>query len=177
MKNIEGVEIAGLGFVSQKMGDLIEHEGPLLSLFIDQNNPGNYFLYKWADCNEVANRWIVFQVSSNNLKRFFDKEVSLRKLFLEIPYSFIVDVDDELNERKISIAATNKLPEEYLPSANSLYCEEKFTEFANAFKTVLSNSNISPILDRILMEISSIKQNQNNTSQILNSLLSVKKSA
>ena len=41
MKKIKGTIIKHLGFEPIKQGDFIYHEGPLLSHFVDKNNPSD----------------------------------------------------------------------------------------------------------------------------------------
>jgi len=171
MKDITGIKIPKLGFAPQKIGDLIYHEGPLLSLFLDRNNPDTYYLYKWADCNEKTNRWLVLQLNSINLRSFFYKEISLRTLLLNSPLTYILSLDDKLAETDIMICATADLPESYLPKENSFYGEEKYTEFALTFKTIIANNRIYDILNEILKEVNSLKKTQSSTQQLLKILL------
>jgi hypothetical protein len=171
MRKINGIEIPKPGFSSQKIGDLIYHEGPLLSLFIDRNNPDIYYLYKWADCNEETNRWLVLQLNAIGLRSFFFKEISLRTLILNNPLTYVLDIDDNLIETQILVCATNTLPEEYLPKENSFFNEERYTEFASTFKTIIANNRIDDILNKILREVNSIKQQQDNAQHILDILL------
>jgi len=74
MELIQSVEISKLGFIPQKLGDLLEHEGPLLSLYIDRDNPENYFLYKWVDNDKKCNRWAILPCTSKDLLAFFEVE-------------------------------------------------------------------------------------------------------
>ena len=167
MKDIKGIKIPKLGFTPQKIGDLIYHEGPLLSLFLDRNNPDIYYLYKWADCDESTNRWLVLQLNSINLRSFFYKEISFRTLLLNSPLTYVLGLDDNLAEVDIMICATTDLPESYLPKENSFYGEEKYTEFALTFKTVIANDRIYDVLNEILKEVNSLKKSQSRTMQLL----------
>jgi hypothetical protein len=175
MKTIKGIAIPKLGFAPQKIGDLIYHEGPLLSLFIDRDNSENYFLYKWADCDKKVNRWLVVQLNAISLRNFFYKEISLRTLLLNGPVTYVLQLDDNLTESGILVCATSDLPENYLPKENSYYEEEKYSDFALAFKTILASSKTNELLNEILKEVSSLKKNQSNTQQLLRTLLSPQK--
>ena len=53
MKRLTGIKINKLDFVPKKQGDLLSHEGPLLSVFKDHFSD-NFYLYKWSDCDEKA---------------------------------------------------------------------------------------------------------------------------
>ena len=163
MKEIKGISIPTLGFIPQKIGDLIYFEGPLLSLFLDRNNPDTYYLYKWADCNETINRWLVIQLNSVSLRNFFFKEISLRNLLLNSPLTYVLGIDNTLIEKEIIVCATTDLPEIYLPKENSLFSEEKYTDFASTFKTIIANSRIYDILNEILKKVSVVEKKQNDT--------------
>jgi len=171
MKIINGIKLNKLGFEPQKIGDLLYHEGPLLSLFTDKNNPELYYIYKWADCNDSLNRWMVIQVNAKSLRSFFFGEISLKNLFLNTPLTYLVDLDDNLKEVEITACATNQLPMDYLPNDNSFFTEEKYSEFAGTFKTMISNNRIYEMLNEILNEVVSLKKSQTNTDSLLKVLL------
>lgn len=139
MELIQSGEISKLGFVPQKLGDLLEHEGPLLSLYIDRDNPEHYFLYKWVDSNEECNRWAILPCTSKDLLAFFEGEKSLRKLFLNKPYCFVIDLDEHLQIQSIKIIATEVLPERLLPNEKSFFKGEAFSVFATSYHDVLKS--------------------------------------
>lgn len=156
MKELTGIRISQLGFQPQKLGDLIYYEGPLLSLFIDDENPDIYYLYKWVDNDKTVNRWIVVQINSAILRNFFHKRISLRNLIVTHPVTFSVEMNNGLAEQNIQVCATAELPEEYLPAENSFYDEEAFTEFAEAFKTIINSITLYDKLNKEMSEIKSI---------------------
>lgn len=171
MEEIKGINIPKLSFNPQKLGDFLAHDGPLLSLFADTDNPDIYYFYKWTDSDKQANRWLVFQVNLSVLKKFLLQEISLKGILMQNPFVFLVDLDNELNEKQILIAATNDLPTSYLPSEKSFFKEEIFTEFATEFKKTIAQNKMYDILNQIRQEISVLREQQNNTTTILNTLL------
>lgn len=171
MEEIKGLSIPKLSFNPQKLGDFLAHEGPLLSLFADTDNPELYYLYKWTDSDKQVNRWLVFQVNLPILKKFLFQEISLRNLLIQNPFVFLVDLDNELNAKQILIVATNDLPISYLPSEKSFFKEDAFTEFATDFKKNIAQNKMYDILNQIRQEISVVREQQNNTMAILNTLL------
>ena len=98
MEEIKSVNIQNLGINLEKLGDLLYHEGPLLSLFQDRNKPENYYFYKWTDCDQVCNRWLVFPVSLENLRAFLHQELSLKNLVFKNSYIFLIDLNNELEQ-------------------------------------------------------------------------------
>lgn len=139
MKNINGIEIQKLSFTAQKLGDLIYYEGPLLSLYVDTENPGLYYLYKWADCDENVNRWLIAQTNEATLRKFFSKKDSLRNIILNNAIIYVVDLNDNLEQTHIQVSATTELLQEYLPDVQSYFVEEQYTDFANEFKATIEN--------------------------------------
>lgn len=170
MKEINGIKINKLGFHPQKLGDLIYHEGPLLSLFIDKDNPDLYYIFKWSDNDQDTNRWIVTQVNALSLRAFFYKQTSLRDIILNNPVCYCVDIDNDLNEKSVLVCSTTDLPKEYLPGEVSFFSEERYSEFAQTFKTIIANNRIYDILYKILNEIDFIKRNQTQTNSLINLL-------
>lgn len=171
MEEIKGINIPKLSFKPQKLGDFLAHDGPLLSLFADTDNPDIYYFYKWTDSDSEVNRWLVFQVNLSILKKFLLQEVSLKGLLMQNPFVFLVDLDNDINEKQILIAATNDLPISYLPSEKSFFKEDAFTEFATEFKKTISQNKMYDLLTQIKQEISVMKEQQNSTTSILNTLL------
>lgn len=133
MRQVRGIEISKLGFIPEKLGDLVEHEGPLLSLYVDQDNPENYFLYKWVDADEKYNRWAILPCTTKDLLAFFERGESLRSLFLNKPFCYIIDLDEDLRTQSIQIAPTETLPEAILPGERSFFKEEAFSNFASSY--------------------------------------------
>ena len=175
MELIQSVEISKLGFVPQKLGDLLEHEGPLLSLYIDRDNPENYFLYKWVDNDEKCNRWAILPCTSKDLLAFFEGGKHLRELFLNKPFCFVIDLDEHLQIQSIQIIATEALPEAFLPSEKSFFQEEAFSVFATSYHNLLKQKASDPI-GNVLKELSELKASQAETTRVLNDLIKLQAS-
>ena len=130
MKKLTGIKINKLDFVPTKQGDLLYHEGPLLSVFKDYSSD-NFYLYKWSDCDEKANRWLVFKVSTESLRAFFDKKISLRQIILDLPFSYFLDLDNALDPLSIIIVSTQNMPKNYLPEQDSYFDAVEFEGYAS----------------------------------------------
>ena len=142
MKKISGVKINKLDFVPIKQGDLLYHEGPLLSVFKDALSD-NYYLYKWSDCDEKAHRWLVFKVTIKGLKTFFDKQMSIRGLILEQPFSYFLDLDDQLEAINIALVATANMPKNYLPEQDSYFDAQDFENYALVLQKELGERTLA----------------------------------
>ncbi len=133
MKKLTGTKIDKLDFIPVKQGDLLYHEGSLLSVFKDLLSDSLYF-YKWSDCDEKAHRWLVFKVSIANLKDFFEGKYSLKNLISVQPFVYALDLDNDLEPKNIVILATKNIPKSYFPEADSFFDKTNFEDYALILK-------------------------------------------
>jgi hypothetical protein len=56
-----------------RIGDLVNFEGPLLTLFEDVKN-GHLYLFDWVDRFDAVNRWLIYQVYPKLLLAFIQKK-------------------------------------------------------------------------------------------------------
>lgn len=126
--------------------DLINIEGPLLSLYRDQRRN---WLYLWADTDGVSQRWLVFEASRGNLIDYLNKQANLRNLVEASPTLLCLEAtpkdlrsdvagngepleerDPVANERRymrqLFVVALDNV-KDYLPSCDS-YFDETLTE-------------------------------------------------
>lgn len=79
----------GSPFPIRKLGDLqwwcdlIAYEGPLLSLYHVENR--RLYLASWVGHAGRANRWLLFEVSDDQLRSYLDAKTSLRSLITASP--------------------------------------------------------------------------------------------
>ena len=140
MRRLTGLKIDKLDFVPTKQGDLLYHEGPLLSVFKD-NLSNNFYFYKWSGSDEKAHRWLVFKVSVKNLNAFFEKEMSLQALILEQPFTYFLDLNNDIDPIRIVIVSTQNIPPNYLPDANSFFDAADFENYALVLKQEIKKSS------------------------------------
>lgn len=172
MKDVEGFKINHIDFQPIKMGDFLYYEGPLLSHFIDKNNPNDHYFFRWVDFDDDCHRWLIFKSSEKDIVNFFNKTISLWQLITKNSTVLLVDLDDELNKKQILVTITSKLPETYLPSVNSFYKEEQYHPYAlelkNQFAKKESEQNI---LIELLRKVHSLDEQQKKTYKLLNEML------
>jgi len=154
--------------MSVKKGDLIYHEGPLLSHF--EGDDGNQYFFKWADSTKSINRWLVFQVTYSELMLFFNQKITLKDLVLNEwkQHVFLFEIDSNLKLKKATRKKIDKIPEEYLPLEKSFYDSDHYESYAQKLsdsikknKSRLSNSNKEKfsIYERQLMHITKNQKN------------------
>ncbi len=138
MEKLAGIAIKQLDFVAENQGDLLYHEGPLLSHFTDAVNENIHYIYKWCDCSDLLNRWLIVKVSKSDLLNFFYQNVSLRNLVETHPYVFFVDIDNGMVHREVTIVATDSISVDYLPFEDSYYDEDLYEDYALSLKRKLA---------------------------------------
>jgi len=128
MRELEGFELPGLPVMPASVEDLklmhvrdIEsYEGPLLAEFEDRN--GRPYLYKWCDCDDDANRWLVFRTTDEALGGYEAGKKTLRQVLLECPegYVYVVDLDKEgIARSRVKRVWARQLPDDYIPTTDS----------------------------------------------------------
>ena len=172
MENISSLEINKIDANLEKIGDFLYHEGPLLSLYQDKDNKANYYFYKWADCDNECNRWLIFSVTEENLRRFLFEEFSLYELIAKNQLLFLVDLNNNFVQKKCLVVRFNDLPSNYLPSENSFYKDENYTNLARSYKYAIFN-NKTITLNFVLEEIEKIKEEQKAETKIMNKILAL----
>lgn len=111
--------------------DLIEYEGPLLSLYKDED--GNDVLFSWADCDRWKNRWCVVPVDRKHLLAYVSGSASLREIFLASTYVYVVNIGNKGRRTGIVRTQWQQLPQTYVPEANSFLEDTIATDSAKRF--------------------------------------------
>jgi hypothetical protein len=173
MELLKGLKVKDLGFFSKKMGDLLYYEGTLLAHFINAKNENEHYFYKWSDCNDSYNRWLIFKISEENLQLFFEQQMSLLQLIQANSFVFFADINDRLQQKQIIIVAFNKVPVTYLPSDDSFFEENEYGKYAlilkNRIDSRINTPNIS-IHEMLLSEIAVLKAQQKENYALLKAL-------
>jgi hypothetical protein len=110
------------------VADLLFFDGALLSLFEDKNKEN--YLYYWCDVDEICNRWLVFEVSSKNLRLYLQGNKSLYEIVTSPVNNMIyaIDMNNEGEIENIYKINPENLPEDYIPDKDSYY---DFSELDN----------------------------------------------
>lgn len=101
--------------------DLIEQDGPLLSLYY--NEKGDYYLFYWIDCDERANRWMILRVDNKSLYEYLDREKTLLQVVKNPSDNFVWITDIDSNGAQVSTLAmpVSSIPLDYLPGEDSWF--------------------------------------------------------
>ncbi|WP_184549073.1 hypothetical protein [Mucilaginibacter sp. FT3.2] len=104
-----------------RIGDLINYDGPILSLFEDVRN-GYLYLFDWVDRIEQYNRWLIFQIRSKDILEFIQKKITYLELFkntVKNTYYFTDIINNNLNNYRV--IQLEIVPEKYYPNANDYF--------------------------------------------------------
>ncbi|WPU98209.1 hypothetical protein SNE26_19485 [Mucilaginibacter sp. cycad4] len=104
-----------------RIGDLVNLDGPVLSLFEDVRN-GYLYLFDWVDRIEQYNRWIIFQIRSKDILEFIQKRITYLQLFQNAvrgTYYFTDIANNNINNYKINHLET--VPDKYYPNKNDYF--------------------------------------------------------
>jgi len=93
-------------------------DGPLLT--VQKADDGSLWLFKWCDCDDTAHRWIVASITEEAIDKYMRKEISLLSMLDSLESYLLVDTNIEI----INVWRANKLPDDYLPQADALHCED-----------------------------------------------------
>ena len=169
MEAIKGLEIEKLPFTPQKRGDLLYHDGPLLSHFVDAERPDVHYFYRWVDNNNEVNRWLIVKATEQDILEFLEEKISLYDLMNYNSVVTILDLDKELNPQKIQITTTQHLPASYLPPTSSTFNASFFEEYAKVFKRQLLQKQQEQVTTQALYQkVTKMEQQQHSIVTMLN---------
>lgn len=121
MKQLDGMMLPSFPIPELRhVRDLVFYDGPLLSHYEHAN--GDDYLYYWCDCDDVANRWMVFRVNEADILRLVNRYVPIDFV---IPkgsrdgFVYLVDIADNGAVSQVHIVTPDKLPSDYKPKAGT----------------------------------------------------------
>lgn len=101
-----------------KIDDLLYYDGPLVSWF---KRGKQNFIYSWCDNSDRANRWMVFEITDENINNLNNGKIDLLTAIKENPQKqvLILDLDDCSFPHKAVYLKLEDIPENYLPKTGS----------------------------------------------------------
>ena len=144
MEMLKGQKLGMLPFKGlKKISDLIFYDGPILSHFQDEF--GSDILFYWVDYDNNYNRWLVVQITKDQLNEYLILKKSLRDL-INAPFNnslYFIEISDILKFDNAFLVYKGDLPKSYLPEIDSFF----------AFKIPdVYNSQIELYRDSMLLE-------------------------
>jgi hypothetical protein len=138
MQPFDEYKINGLEFKLRKLGNLLYHEGPIETHYVNEKDED--FILFWVDSDKEYNRWMLFKTTTSLLDDFFHKELSTLDLINKNPDGliYLIDIDDDIEYRRLYKLPVKKIPSEYLPSKDSFFNEYQFEDYAHQLRNYLS---------------------------------------
>lgn len=124
-----------------RIGDLLNFEGPLLSLF-EELSSRHLYLFDWVDREDKSNRWLIYRVSANSLLQFINSKISHLELFQKRPVKEVYFADIDSRNKLFSCYnsfAIENLPQNYLPNNDNFFELSDCIHFEK-IKSVIINS-------------------------------------
>ena len=118
--------------------DLIEFEGPLLSLY--KSDSGDDLLYAWLDCNATRNRWCIIPVGRKSLRDYLEQQITLRDIYAESEWVVVFHTGISAKRSAFLRTSWDKLPEAYLPESDSYLTPEIATPAAEKLAEEITES-------------------------------------
>ena len=121
-----------------RIGDVINFEGPILTLFEDANN-GHLYLFDWVDRDSKNNRWLVYRINTLDLLNFIQQKISHCELFKRSSYDnyFYIDIDNSYQLREFVLTQLLEVPKDYLPNNDSLFDQNDSPNYSKIFSFIL----------------------------------------
>ena len=149
MKKFEHIKLSTLDFSPKKMGDLVYTEGPILSHFV--GNDGKHYFFYWVDNDEKNNRWLVFELKSIELYKFFTNSINLKTIVSNKDFAYLIDLDSKLNLHELFLVDINNLPQDYMPATKTYFDEENYEDYAHELKSeILHEFRFNKLLKKYL---------------------------
>lgn len=119
MLSLKGNRVRLATFDHKWVADLMEFEGPLLTLMKESTYQD--YLYFWCDSSKLYNRWLVIDVTRKELERYGAGKMSLRAIANSKDLLHFVDIDEVGKARRTWEVVLDSVPQEYLPRESSFF--------------------------------------------------------
>ncbi len=87
----------------------------------------------------MFNRWLLYKTNYDLLSQYFKGNLSDHELLLSNPdgFAYIVDVDHDIEWRRIFVVALEDIPKEYLPNSSVKYDPNDFEPYTEELRACL----------------------------------------
>lgn len=116
MKDLQTLVSSGLTWKE----DLLEYEGPLISLFQVDGASFEEMLAVWCDRTETHNRWLLFSVTSQVLAAYRERRDTLYNAILAAEFVGLWEVAEDPEQESFQQIERGQVPQKYMPSLESL---------------------------------------------------------
>ncbi len=96
---------------------------------------------------------MIFKITVDDLLLFFDGNWTLLDLIRINPFCYFVDIADNLKIERRFICSTEAIPEDYLPSATSIFDANHYEAYAGELKEMLTQRKKNTDLSNFIADI------------------------
>ena len=120
----------------RRIGDIINIDGPVLSLFQDKRDKELY-LFDWVDSDDTTNRWLIYKISAVLLHQFLLQRISYKSMFDSINTRDFY-YTDIINSEKVEyvIKKLEYFPKKYMPTKDAFFDKNDSSRLDEIFATV-----------------------------------------
>jgi hypothetical protein len=111
-----------LGTNLNRIGDLVNFEGPILSLFEDVRTR-HLYIFDWVDRDQRFNRWLIYRVMAKDLLSYLQVKLSYLDLFkssVDKRYYF-TDIGYSLGSGQCDLFEITEVPSKYFPNQDDYF--------------------------------------------------------
>lgn len=120
-----------------RVGDLINLDGPLLSLFLDNRN-NDLYVFDWVDSDDEQNRWLIYKVDAKFLNQFIEDKISYKDLFnvcIKSTFFYYADIVNS-KESEYEIYKLDNIDSDYFPTDDIFFEKHDSKDLANITNTI-----------------------------------------
>lgn len=153
LQHIIGFNIPNLPEELTKLGDLMFFDGPLMSVYINQESEP--YIYDWVDSNDECNRWLLYKTDKAVLADYIYGKKSHFEVINNPVNSIVFSVDKNPEGKIVNciVLSPKNLPYDYLPSSDSMFEKD-------------DSINLNVIIETLKLD-DILKSNQNQLFDIL----------
>ncbi len=118
-----------------KILDIEYYEGPMLSLFKDEE-ADNFYLYKWLDVEKNGHKWLIFKTNHDNLYDYIHQNIDEKMLIQKAvngQYATAI-IEPNLTYTHIKRFTTASLPNSFLPAKNCFFNQSDCPDYGALIK-------------------------------------------
>ena len=90
----------------------------------------------WVDNDKKYNRWLFFKVTPEMLIQYFSKQTTLFNIVSLVEVSYIIDIDNNVDYKRIYTIQTSQIHDDYLPGEKSYFNEIIATDYARNLESI-----------------------------------------
>jgi hypothetical protein len=147
-----------------RIADIVNFEGPLLTLF-EHKKDKTLYLLDWVDRDNTHNRWLVYNCKPNSIDNFIKGKISHYDLFMAKSFFYIVEINAKSEWGNAISVYIDDLPKVYIPQKDVFFEQDDCPNFEK-LQTFVSEKLVSFYEKQKKIQTFKITQNSISTKNI-----------